>query len=280
MGSSVAPARRSDGPSSGHGNLELLTYVSSVAPETPLLSNPHSLIRERRDDRVAVAALSATAGYIDAVGFLTLFGLFPAHVTGELVGLTTAFTAGHVMSHPGRYAVIPVFVLALFAAAIVTRSRRNAGKAPHRALLGLLTVALGLCALTGFWQGPQGPLVQAWVLGLRECSMVASMAFQNAFMREALTSACPTTVMTGNLTQFVFELVDMAAARLGWDRTETTRARSATRTRFWLVTSALGAFLGGAVLGGYLTGIVGAFGTVLPMLAALLLSRRIPRDTR
>jgi uncharacterized membrane protein YoaK (UPF0700 family) len=274
MGSSVAPARRTDEARSPHGNLELVSYISSVAPETPLLSNPHSLIRERREDRVAVFALSATAGYIDALGFLMLFGLFPAHVTGELVGLTTAFTAGHVMSHPGRYAVIPVFVLALFLAAIVARSRRNCGKSPRRALLGLLTLALGLCALTGFWQpGHAAAVKQAWMLGLRECSVVAAMAFQNAFMRESLTSACPTTVMTGNLTQFAFELVDMVALRFGWDRTETTRAR-VSRSRFWLVTSALGAFLGGAVLGGYLTGIVGAFGTVLPMFAVLLLARR------
>lgn len=271
---SVAPARRTEEARTSHGNLELVSYIGSVAPETPLLSNPHSLIRERRDDRVAVAALSATAGYIDAVGFLTLFGLFPAHVTGELVGLTTALTAGHVMSHPGRYAVIPVFVAALVVSAMVTRSRRNAGKSPQRALLGLLAAALGICALTGFGQPPYAAWGHAWLLGLRECSIVASMAFQNAFMRESLTSACPTTVMTGNLTHFVFELVDMAAARLGWDRTEHTRARSATRPRFWLVTSALGSFLFGAVLGGYLTGVVGAFGTMLPMLAAWWLVKR------
>jgi uncharacterized membrane protein YoaK (UPF0700 family) len=272
--SSVLPARRTDGAPSSHGNLELISYVNSVAPETPLLTNPHSLIRERREDRVAVAALSATAGYVDAVGFLMLVGLFPAHMTGELVGLTSVFTAGHHMSHPGRLAVIPVFIGALFVAAIVTRSRRNVGRPAHRTLLGLMAFALGACALTGFWQPTQVPLKEPWVLGVREYSMVAAMAFQNAFMREALTNACPTTVMTGNLTQFVFELVDTVAGRLGWDRTETTRARSSTRSRFWLVTGALGSFLAGAVLGGYLTGIVGAFGLVVPMLAALFLARR------
>jgi uncharacterized membrane protein YoaK (UPF0700 family) len=271
---SVAPARRSDPAPSSQGNLELVSYVSSVAPGTPLISSPHSLIRERVDNRGAVAVLSATAGYVDAVGFLMLVGLFPAHVTGELIGLTAVFTAGHVMSHPGRLAVIPVFVGALFVAAIVTRSSRNDGKSPHRALLGLMTLALGLCALTGFWQPPHAPVGPLWVLGLRECSIVAAMAFQNAYMREALANACPTTVMTGNLTQFVFELVDIAAARFGWDRTETTRARSATRSRFWLVSGALSAFLGGAVLGGYLTDIVGAFALVVPMLAALSLARR------
>ena len=281
MGSlSGLPARRTDGGPSSYRDLELVTYVNSVAPETPLFSSPHSLIRERRDDSVAVAVLSGTAGYVDAVGFLMLVGLFPAHVTGELVGLTTVFTAGHVMSHPGRLAVIPVFVAALFVAAIVTRSRRNEGSSAERALLGLMTLALGICAMTGFLRSPHVPAGEAWVLGVREYSMVAAMAFQNAYMREALAKACPTTVMTGNLTQFVFELVDIGAARLGWERTETTRARSATRSRFRFVASALGSFLGGAVLGGYLTGIVGAFALVVPMIAALLLVKRIAHRPR
>jgi uncharacterized membrane protein YoaK (UPF0700 family) len=277
--SSVLPARRTDGAPPSHANLELVSYLGSVAPETPLLSNPHSLIRERRDDRFAVAALSGIAGYVDAVGFLMLVGLFPAHVTGELVGLTTAFTAGHPISHLSRLAVIPVFVTALFVAAFLTRSRRSAGRSTEHVLLVLLTVALGVSALTGFWKPPPVPTGETWVFGLRECSMVAAMAFQNAYMREALVNACPTTVMTGNLTQFVFELVDMVAVRVGWDRTETTRARS-SRSRFWLVASALGSFLGGAVLGGYLTGVVGAFGMVVPMAGALLLARRIARGRR
>jgi uncharacterized membrane protein YoaK (UPF0700 family) len=271
--SSVVPARRTDLEPSARSRLELVSYAGSLAPQAPVLSSPQSLIRERGDDRVAVSVLSATAGYIDAVGFLMLVGLFPAHITGELVGLTTALTAGHPMSHPSRFAVIPVFVAALFAGAIVTRWRRKAGKTPHRALLGLMTVALGVSAVTGFW-APHATAGHLWVFGVRECSVVAAMAFQNAFMREGLANACPTTVMTGNLTQFAFELVDSVAARLGLDRTE-RHARNAASARFWLVASALGSFLAGAILGGLLTGVLGAFGLVIPMLAAFSLAKRL-----
>jgi uncharacterized membrane protein YoaK (UPF0700 family) len=273
--SSVVPARRTDVEPSSRSKLELVSYAGSLAPQAPVFSSPQSLIRERGDDRVAVSVLSAIAGYIDAVGFLMLVGLFPAHITGELVGLTTALTAGHPMSHPSRLAVIPIFVAALFAGAIVTRWRRKAGKSPHRALLVLMTVALGVSAVTGFW-APQDGTGHVWVFGVRECSVVTAMAFQNAFMREGLANACPTTVMTGNLTQLAFELVDTVAARLGPERT----AVRAASVRFWLVASALGSFLAGAILGGFLTGIVGVFGLVIPMIAAFLLAQRLEPAAR
>lgn len=276
MGSfKLAPARRTDTQPASHAQLALPLYANSIAPEAVGVASLHSMMRTRRDDRFAVSILSATAGYIDAVGFLMLVGLFPAHVTGEIVGVTTAFTAGHQLSHPSRYAVIPVFIAALFLAAIVTRSRRKHGKSPLGVLLGLMTVALGVCAATGFWGPLHPPATQTWVLGVRECSVMAAMAFQNAYTREGLVSACPTTVMTGNLTQLAFEVVDAVAVRLGFDRTEDTREWTAAGSRFKLVAGALGSFLVGAVFGGYLTGIVGAFSILVPMAAALLLAKRI-----
>jgi uncharacterized membrane protein YoaK (UPF0700 family) len=101
------------------------------------------------------------------------------------------------------------------------------------------------------------------------------MAFQNAFARVSPVSSCPTTVMTGNLTQFVFELVETLAWRFGRRTTEDTYARPSSSSRLGLVSSALGAFLTGAVVGGYLTGLLGAFSIVLPLLGTLALARRL-----
>ena len=117
---------------------------------------------------------------------------------------------------------------------------------------------------------------RAWVFALREACVVSAMAFQNAFTREAPGTACPTTVMTGNLTHFVFEVVDGLLNRLR--PAEETYVRALPKSRLRLVSTALGAFAVGALLGGYLVGLLGAFSFALPALAVLGLWRRVARE--
>jgi uncharacterized membrane protein YoaK (UPF0700 family) len=119
-----------------------------------------------------------------------------------------------------------------------------------------------------------------WVLAVREASLVSAMAFQNAFTREGLARSCPTTVMTGNLTQFVFELVEAIASRLGWNHEEDTHARNLSGSRLALVSKALASFVFGAVLGGFMASQVGAFSVAVPMVAALALSQRFRVERR
>jgi hypothetical protein len=57
-------------------------------------------------------ALSIVAGSVDVIGFLTLDGLFTAHITGNIVVLTARFVAGGEapLSH---LLAVPVFMLVL-----------------------------------------------------------------------------------------------------------------------------------------------------------------------
>jgi len=273
---SVAP-KWSEMEAPSQAQLVLIPYGQQLAPGEQLVPGPQSLFRERRAPaRLTIAVLSAAAGFIDAVGFLMLAGLFPAHVTGEVVGLTTALTGGHHMSHASRLAVIPIFLGALVVAAVVTRMRRQAGNSPRPTLLALMTGTLVLCTLSGFLSWTPELLSPAWVFGLREACVVSAMAFQNAFTREAPGTACPTTVMTGNITHFVFELVDAIRNRLR--PADETYVRALPRTRLKLVSTALLAFAAGALLGGYLVGPLGAFSFALPALAVLGLWRRVARE--
>jgi uncharacterized membrane protein YoaK (UPF0700 family) len=227
------------------------------------------------NDRVRVGLLSAVAGYVDAAGFVSLFGLFPAHLTGEIVGLSLSVSSGHPLKM--RVLMLPVFVGAVALAVIVARLFRRRGRPPLLALLGLMALALLLFTAAGFVRPELGNAshpVPVLVL-----SAVAAMAFQNTFMREAAGAGCPTTVMTGNLTQFVIEFVDLFILRAWGNATFVSLPeRRKADARMKLVATALMGFTAGAVLGGWLTGLVGPRSMALPTLAVLYLALATWRD--
>src|SRR5262245_40391525 len=105
--------------------------------------------RALRSELLVAALLSAVAGFVDAAGFLALFGMFTAHVTGDLVA-AGAVVAEH--THFGllaRLAMIPVFMGSVAATALFARSIRRRGHRPLVALLALMTVGLLVFCITG-----------------------------------------------------------------------------------------------------------------------------------
>jgi len=151
------------------------------------------------------------AGYVDTCGFIALFGLFTAHVTGNLV-LIGAAIVEHRGGLWGKLIALPVFILAVAAArginlALESRGRNSA--VPLLALqilflAGFLGVGLAATPIADF----DAPLaVLAGMLG------VVAMAIQNATSRTLYAMYTPTTVMTGNVTQVVIDLVDLAVGK-------------------------------------------------------------------
>jgi uncharacterized membrane protein YoaK (UPF0700 family) len=149
------------------------------------------------------------AGYVDTAGFLALFGLFTAHVTGNFV---TAGAALALRGHEGvaaRLAMLPIFMLSVAASTLGARRIRRRARSPLALLLG--TQALSLAA---FWVGgvalsPWAVSPDAWATIAIAGLGVGAMGVQNALMREALGAIAPTTVMTGNLTQVTMDLVEV-----------------------------------------------------------------------
>ena len=157
--------------------------------------------------------LSGVAGYVDAAGFASLVGLFPAHITGEIVGEALALSSGRAGDHLTRVWVLPVFVGAVVMATLVARMRRRNGQRALTGLLALVTGALALFSASDVLTRVlhAGPHL-AFLLG-GGCA-VAAMGFQNSLMRESLASSCPTTVMTGNLTHVVIEIADQFLSKV------------------------------------------------------------------
>jgi uncharacterized membrane protein YoaK (UPF0700 family) len=230
-------------------------------------------------DKLRVGLLSGVAGFVDAAAFLSFFGLFPAHVTGELVTEALALSSGGSSSSTSRLWMLPVFVAAVAVAACVARLRRRASKPALAAMLLLVGASLAAFSLTGAALVVL-PGLSDWLATLSGCCAVAAMGFQNALMREALNGSAPTTFMTGNLTQLVIELVDHGFVLRKPISMRGDVERAVSRARLRTAGTALLAFLSGAVLGGVLTRSAGPLSAALPCLVVLGMCVQAFREQR
>lgn len=210
------------------------------------------------------SALGFTAGFVDTVGFVALFGLFTAHVTGNFVLI------GSELAHPSHGVLLkllafPAFVAAVVVSSLLARSVVNGGSGVlRRRLLGLQIALLAGCMLCG-WQAE--PIVDAsapWVIATGMLG-AAGMGVQNAAARLAFSDLAPTTVMTGNVTQLVIDLVDLA--RGAADAT----LRQRIQKQLWpVLTFATGAICGAFA---YVHAALWALTLPLAILLALAVSR-------
>lgn len=225
-------------------------------------------------ERSTAALLSALAGYVDTAGFLSLFGLFTAHVTGNFVtaGAALARRAGEGVT--SRLLMIPIFMLSVAATALIARSLKRRGRSPLATLLGLMTVGLVVFMVAGLVLRPLAHTSDAWAIGVIGATGVVAMGIQNALMREALGTLAPTTVMTGNLTQLTIDLVDLASAAPPGDAEATAKHRAEIKRRLAKSGVPLAGFFAGAALGAYLTSVAGFWSIALPVFVGAAMTAR------
>ncbi len=185
------------------------------------------------------AGLGFLAGYVDTVGFVALFGLFTAHVTGNfvLIGSELARPSNGVLLI--KFLAFPAFIAGVALTRLLSVALEKRGRPATRPTLLMQLVLLCGFMLAGIWAAPIGATpsalaVLAGVLG------AASMGVQNASSKLLYQQLTPTTVMTGNVTQLVIDLVDIARG----DRSPALHARCVKF--FWpIVAFGLGATGGG-----------------------------------
>lgn len=99
--------------------------------------------------------LGFTAGFVDVVGFVALFGLFTAHVTGNFVLIGAELASASPRGVLGKVLALPVFVCAValtrLAAAWIARDGRGLARPLLIAQAALLAVfmAAGLAVSRG-----------------------------------------------------------------------------------------------------------------------------------
>jgi len=222
--------------------------------------------------RIVPALLSFTAGYVDAVTFLALFGLYVAQVTGSFVVAGAEFVA-HDESFLIKVLAIPMFfaagVFTTVFAEVLRRKGYNA-LAWALALEGVLLASLLILGLlVPFTRDPNAPFtLLAAMLGL------AAMGVQSALVRLLMPGVASTNVMTTNTTLFA---IDTGELLLGWHGkrrgdAEAAAQYSAARTRLAvLVPIGLGFIVGtagGAIA--YLWLGLWSLAVVLALMAALI----------
>ena len=202
--------------------------------------------------------LGFLAGYVDTLGFIGLFGLFTAHVTGNfvLIGRALAKPAHDVVI---KLLVFPVFMLFVaIARLLILRWQRSGGRQLRNSLLlqTLLMTASVVCS----WLA--APIVEADApLALLTGMLCAgAMAVQNAYGKLLLGKVAATTVMTGNVTQLVIDLVDSARGDV--------EARGRFKKLIWPVL----AFCVGCISGALAFIAAGFNGLLLPCLLLLWLA--------
>src|SRR5260370_39218911 len=96
--------------------------------------------RAMLDSRRSVAvscALSALAGYVDAVGFLHLGGLFVSFMSGNSTRMGVSLAEGHWQNAAKALGLIGLFVIGAAAGSLIVL-----GRGAHRQSLVLLAEAL------------------------------------------------------------------------------------------------------------------------------------------
>lgn len=217
-----------------------------------------------------MSALAFTSGFVDVLSFVALFGLFAAHITGNVVMMAASLTEFH-HGFWIKLLAVPSFVLTAIATRlyIIRRERHALEAAAHvmiaqSVLLGLfMVVALVFppFARHHVFISPFGhQSVGAIAAGMLAA---AAMAVQNTAARTFLAGLSPTTVMTGNLIQVIVDAVDVG---LRHGDLEAKRARLARLVPMLL------AFVAGIVLGALGYHFFGFLALLLPIATTALLA--------
>jgi len=153
--------------------------------------------------------LSLTAGFVDTAGFLTLQGLFTAHVTGNFVTLGASLALG-TSGAVAKLLALPVFCAVVMAVRLLSSALRWRFVFEAMLCFKVLLLIIGADLAIQFGPFQNGDSWQAVITGM---VLVAAMAIQNAAHRVYLASAPPSTLMTGTTTQIMIDLADLIYAR-------------------------------------------------------------------
>jgi len=222
---------------------------------------------------INACTLSCIAGFVDTCVFVGMFGLFTAHITGNLalIGAELVRHSGDVLA---KLLALPVFVAAIVLTVLATDSRRRAG---HSSVAPLLCAEAALLILTIVMSVAFGPVLRPdapWTV-IAGMFAVGAMGLQNALMRIELLSLPATTVMTVNVTQTVIDALAIVMHRA--DSATDVEHLEQARRRFKRMWPPILAFALGAAFGAVGYAWLRLDALICPAILCLALAARMPR---
>ena len=150
------------------------------------------------------------AGFVDAVGYLTLFGLFTAHMSGNTVDVGLALGSLNWASALFRFTPILGFVLGVgLGAALLELTARRGIKALVAVILCAESLLLAAYAIGATFWLRQGAVWRPTngAFYLLAALLTLAMGLQNTTLRRVGKQTIRTTYVTGMLTDTTIEAV-------------------------------------------------------------------------
>lgn len=158
-------------------------------------------------NRITATGMGFLAGYVDTLGFIALFGLFTAHVTGNFVLIAVALADASQASILLKFLAFPAFVFGVAGARLLIAAIQARRGPALRMALALQAALLAGFMLCGWLASPIGAEVTPFAMAAGLLG-TAAMGAHSATSRLLLAHLAPTSMMTGNVTQIVIDTVD------------------------------------------------------------------------
>ncbi len=215
--------------------------------------------------RFQAISLGFLAGYVNTLGFVALFGLLTALITGNFVLIGASLVSESSSAVLMKFLAFPAFILGIAAIRILTIWLDNK---QQQNLQIQLTVLLQLVLLVAFMvvglvASPIGkePTTLAMICGMLGA---AAMGAHSAYTRLLLPHLAPTSMMTGNVTQIVLDLIELMSGK----------GDAATKNRVFKSFWPIAAFATGALVAGFCYMQAGFWALLVPIGILLWLLRK------
>jgi uncharacterized membrane protein YoaK (UPF0700 family) len=240
---------------------------------------------------VLAPALATVAGFVDAVGFITLHGLFVAHMSGNSVKFGVRAGQGAIGAAAPAGIAVALFVVGV---AVGTVAAELAARASIRSLASVV-LTLQAALITAFMLYGRTVITDGVVhdhslsgFYVLAALGVLSMGMQTSALRQLGGQTVRTTYVTGVLTSLTQEATNYAFWLHDGDRRDESRSfvsrvltlgsRRDSRDRVLLLGGIWLAYTAGGVLGSFVDGRIRLWALAIPLaLLALVIAADLRR---